>query len=77
METIKVKGELLFELSSEQDWVNRVPYILPEKQDAQQLLWVDINGNVFTTGLDFKAATLAKSYPCKVYRLRRVSQIIC
>lgn len=70
METIKVKGELLFELASKQQWVNRVPHIMPEKtRGGEQWLWVDKNGNVFESGADFEMAEKINTYPCKVYRL--------
>lgn len=74
MEKITVNGEFLFELSSKQDWVNRVPNILPSKtRAAEQWLWVDKNGNVFECGADFIAAEKQDSYPCKVYRLQNIS----
>ena len=48
MEKITVNGELLFTLKSKQDWVNRVPNILPEKiRGGETWLWVDKNGDVF------------------------------
>lgn len=74
METLKVKGELLFELSSKQDWVNRVPRILPEKiRGGEQWIWLDKNGNVFECGLDFEVAEELGTYPCRVYRLCNVA----
>ena len=74
MENIIVKGELLFELSSKREWINRVPKILPKKtRSAEQWLWVDVNGNVFECGADFMAAQKHATYPCKVYRLQSVS----
>jgi len=76
MEKITVNGELLFELESHQDWVNKVPRILPHKKRGhEQWLWVDKNGNVFIIGLDFRAAEKQDSYPCKVYRLQSVSDL--
>ena len=74
MVNITVKGELLFELESKQQWVNRVPQILPEKtRSAETWLWVDKNGNVFECGLDFRIADEKATYPCKVYRLENVA----
>ncbi len=74
MENITVKGELLFELESKQQWVNRVPNILPDKTRAgEQWIWVDSNGNVFECGADFSAAEKAATYPCKVYKLQSVA----
>jgi len=74
MENITVKGELLFELESKQQWINRVPQILPEKtRGGEQWIWVDKNGNVFECGLDFKIAEEEATYPCKVYRLESVA----
>ena len=73
MEKITVNAEFLFELSSKQDWVNRVPRILPKKtRGAEQWIWIDINGNVFECGADFSAAEKQETYPCKVYRLASV-----
>ena len=74
MQTIKVKGELLFELASKQQWINRVPDILPKKiRGGEQWIWVDKNGNVFESGQDFAAAEKHDTYPCKVYRLINVA----
>jgi hypothetical protein len=74
MEKIEVNGELLFELSSKQDWVNKVPRILPAKiRGGESWVWVDKNGNVFECGRDFMEAENHDTYPCKVYRLCNVS----
>lgn len=74
MENITVKGEFLFELQSKQQWLQKVPSILPEKtRGGEQWLWVDKNGNVFEKGLDFSVAEEKATYPCKVYRLQSVS----
>lgn len=76
MEQITVNAEFLFELKSKQDWVNKVPRILPQKtRAAEQWLWIDKNGNVFELGADFMAAEKAETYPCKVYRLQSVSSV--
>ena len=76
MEKITVNGELLFILFSKQDWINRVPRILPAKiRGGEQWLWVDKNGNVFECGADFEAAKKAETYPCKVYRLQNVAGV--
>jgi len=73
-EVIEVRAELLFELSSEQDWVKRVPRILPKKIRAGETwIWVDKNGDVFECGSDFMAATKLGTYPCKVFRLSNVA----
>lgn len=74
METIKVNGEFLFELANKQQWINRVPEILPEKiRPSEKLLWVDKNNNTFELGKDFEAADANFTFPCKVYRLCSVS----
>jgi hypothetical protein len=70
---IEVNGEFLFELSSKQDWINKLPRILPAKIRAgEQWLWVDKNGDVFELGRDFENAKKLDTYPCKVYRLNNV-----
>lgn len=75
-ENIIVKGELLFILESKQDWVNKVPRILPDKRSkAEQWIWVDKNGNTFEVGADFIKAQELGTYPCKVYRLQTVSMV--
>lgn len=74
MGAIVVNGELLFELKSKQDWVNRVPEILPKKiRGGEQWIWVDKNGNVFECGKDFTEAEKHDTYPCKVFRVITVS----
>lgn len=74
MEKITINGELLFVLESKQQWVNRVPGILPDKiRGGETWIWVDINGNVFECGADFSAAEEKGTYPCKVYRMQNVS----
>lgn len=75
MQDIKIKGELLFELKDKQDWINRVPKILPNKNRAnERFIWVDVNGHVFECGGDFMYAEKHNTYPCKVYRVKTVEQ---
>jgi len=74
MDDILVKGELLFELQNKNQWVNRLPQILPDKTRGSEIfLWLDKNGNVFECGSDFMAAEKHCTYPCKVYTLQPVS----
>lgn len=69
METITIKAELMLELKSKQDWVNKVPELLPERiRGGERLIFLDANGFVFEAGADFAAAERIQSYPCKVYR---------
>lgn len=69
MERITINAEFLFELKSKQEWVNRVPRILPGKtRSGEQLIWIDAVGNVFECGRDFEAAERLSTYPCRVYR---------
>ena len=76
MEEVKVNAEFLFELSSKQDWINRVPRILPEKIRAgEKWLWIDKNGNSLEGGVDFYAAEEQNSFPCKVYRVQNVASL--
>lgn len=76
METIEVKGELLFTLTSKQDWINKIPRHLPDKtRGGEQWIWIDKNGNNFECGADFTAAEDNDTYPCKVYRLCPISTI--
>lgn len=74
MEKIILNAEFLFELANKQQWINRVPQILPKKiRGGETWVWVDINGNVFECGADFSAAEKLETYPCKVYRLVNVA----
>ena len=74
MEKITVNAELLFVLESKQQWITRVPGILPEKiRGGETWIWIDKNGDVFECGNDFKVAEEKSTYPCKVYRLSNVA----
>lgn len=74
MTQIVANAEFLFELKSKQEWVNKVPRILPSKTRAgETLIWLDKNGNVFEIGSDFMEAEKHDTYPCKVFRLESVS----
>jgi hypothetical protein len=67
---IEVQAEPLFELASKQDWINKVPGILPEKtKRTETWIWLDKNGNTLHSGLDFSDAEELQAYPVKVYRL--------
>lgn len=67
--TIEVKAEFLFELKSKQDWINKVPKILPPKKYHDvEFLWLDKDGYELIIGVDFSAAEVRNSYPVKVYR---------
>ncbi len=69
MEDIMLKAIFLFQLESKQEWINKVPRILPPKiRNNEQFLWIDTNGNVLEIGADFKAAEEMGTYPVKVYR---------
>lgn len=73
-EKITVNAEFLFELQSQEEWITKIPSILPRKiRVGESWIWVDANGNVFEKGLDFMEAEKNSSYPCKVYRLCSVS----
>lgn len=77
MEKIIVNCEFLFQLDSKDQWVQRVPQILPKKtRSGETLIWLDKNGNVFECGSDFIEAEKIESYPCKVYRTISVSSSI-
>lgn len=66
MEIIQVKAEFLCELKDKDDWVRRVPRILPSRTRAgETLIWIDKNGSVFETGEDFEAAEQKQTYPCR------------
>ncbi|OOG19148.1 hypothetical protein BWD42_04145 [Sphingobacterium sp. CZ-UAM] len=70
-----VKAELILTLESKNDWINKVPRRLPDKnRHKENFLWIDKNGCVFELGEDFAAAERMGTFPCKVYRTITVSQ---
>ncbi len=74
MEKITCNGTLILTLNSKQDWIRKVPNMLPDKRRAEQRLWIDTNGNILTIGEDFQAAEVMCTYPVKVYSLNRVHE---
>lgn len=75
MENIKINAELIITLTSKNDWINRIPRCLPEKQYyKEEFLWVDSDGNKMVQDSDFMAAEVMCTYPVKVYRFITASQ---
>ena len=72
---ITIHGELVLTLKSKQDWEKRIPYELPELDNRDKLIWVDKKGFGLTIGLDFVKAESAATFPVKVYRQIRASEI--
>lgn len=74
IETITVKAELLLQLESRQDWINKIPKHLPQKKyDNEKFLWIDKNGNEFERGADFQIAEEQNLFPCRIYRVQTIS----
>lgn len=72
MEKIEILGELIIILESKEDWVNRIPRLLPPKRyNSEKFIWVDSMGHTMAIGQDFSAAEELNSYPVKVYRAER------
>jgi hypothetical protein len=77
MEKITINAEFLFELKSKQDWINKVPGIIPTKtRYSDELIWVDKNGNVLQIGADFSAAETSESYPVRVYKTQTTAEAL-
>lgn len=74
MEKASFNGELILTLNSKNDWVRKVPEWLPEKREAEVRVWLDENDNCLAMGVDFMEAENIKSYPVRVYSLRRVAE---
>lgn len=54
---IEVNAEFLFELKNKEEWIIKVPKILPKKvRVGESWVWLDKNGSVFELGRDFEAA---------------------
>jgi hypothetical protein len=75
MTKIEINVELLLELESKNDWINKIPRDLPELSKREKMIWIDSNGNSLTVGEDFQKAEDMKSYPVKIYRQVRVSEV--
>jgi hypothetical protein len=72
----QIRAEFLFEFTSKQDWINRAQELFaPCPSDIQETICLDTGGNVLTTGKDFSDAEVLGTYPVKVYRLVRVSEV--
>jgi len=68
---LSVNGKLIGTLHSKQDWINKVPYILPKLPKEELLLFVDVNGNILRLGKDFSVAEEVDAFPVKIYHLIR------
>jgi len=72
---ILLNAELILELHTKNQWINRVPDCLPEKRYfKEEFLFIDSHGNKMHCGGDFSAAEKLDSYPVRVYRLKTASQ---
>lgn len=75
MNHIKILAEEIIVLDTFNDWVRKCPNCLPKKKNRhEQWLFVDKNGCVLTVGEDFMMAQENKSFPVKVYKLKRTSE---
>lgn len=74
--TVGVSVDFVCRLASKQDWVNKIPAVLPDKDAAETWLFIDQQGNQLTTGQDFQAAEELGTYPVDVYKPTRVSSRI-
>jgi hypothetical protein len=71
-----IRAEFIFEFTSKQQWINKAPqWFEPYSSKAEKTICLDSGGNVLTTGKDFADAEVLKTYPVKVYRLVRVSEV--
>lgn len=72
-----IRAEYLFEFTSKQQWINKAQsWFEPYLSKAEKTVCLDTGGNVLTTGKDFADAEIIKTYPVKVYRLVRVSEVV-
>ena len=71
-----IRAEYLFEFASKQQWINKAQsWFAPYLSKAEKTICLDKAGNVLTTGKDFADAEIIQTYPVKVYRLVRVSEV--
>jgi len=74
IETITIKAQLLLQIESKQEWIDKIPRHLPKKKyESEKFLWIDKNGNQFERGLDFQIAEEENLYPCRIYRVQTIS----
>ena len=73
---IIIQAEFLLEFKDKSDWIRRCPECLPIKQDWEEWIWVDQNGNILRSGVDFDASTQLGTFPVKVFKLIRSSEVI-
>lgn len=67
MKKISVNVEFIYELKTKQDWINKVPSVLPNKAPGENFLFIDAADNVLVTGEDFAVAENEALYPVKIY----------
>lgn len=71
-----IRAEYLFEFSNKHQWINKAQsWFAPYLDKQEKTICLDAGGNVLTTGKDFADAEVLKTYPVKVYRLIRVSEV--
>ena len=71
-----IRTEFLFEFSSMQEWINKASiFFEPYSSETVKTVCLDKGGNVLTSGKDFADAQTLGTYPIKVYRLIRVSEV--
>jgi hypothetical protein len=71
-----IRAEFLFEFANKQEWINKAQsWFSPYLSKAEKTICLDTGGNVLTTGKDFADAEVLETYPVKVYRLVRVSEV--
>lgn len=71
-----IRAEFLFEFANKQQWINKAQsWFAPYRSLSEKVICLDTGGNVLTSGKDFAGAEVMKTYPVKVYRLVRVSEV--
>lgn len=73
----EIRAEYLFEFTSKQQWINKAQsWFAPYMSKSEKTICLDRMGNCLTSGKDFADAEIIGTYPIKVYRLVRVSEIV-
>lgn len=71
-----IGAEFLFEFANKQQWIDKAQsWFSPYLSLAEKTICLDTGGDVLTTGKDFADAEVLQTYPVKVYRLVRVSEV--
>lgn len=72
-DVIQVKARHMMTFKNKRQWVNAFPNSWTMRPNQESILFIDVEGNVLTQGLDFSLAEENNLFPVQVYWLGRVT----